>query len=48
LSDLGQIDSCSISELEYDSTTSGGRNYSFIEISRMLSDVGFKNMEKDL
>jgi hypothetical protein len=26
--------------------TSGGRNYSFVEISRMLSDVGFKNIEK--
>ncbi|MDP9288376.1 MAG: hypothetical protein M3P08_09275 [Thermoproteota archaeon] len=26
--------------------TSGGRNYSFVEISRRLSDVGFKNIEK--
>jgi hypothetical protein len=26
--------------------TNGGRNYSFSEISKMLSDVGFTNIEK--
>jgi hypothetical protein len=26
--------------------SSGGRNYSFAEISKMLTDVGFTNVEK--
>ena len=26
--------------------TSGGRNYSYSEVSKMLTGVGFKNIEK--
>jgi hypothetical protein len=28
--------------------TSGGRNYSYSEVSEMLTGVGFKNIEKPL
>jgi hypothetical protein len=38
--------SCSIDGIEYDVESSGGRNYSFAEIPKMPTDVGFTNIEK--